>query len=464
VSTVATSAYRWVVLAVSVLVNITIQLQWIALSPVSTTAAAFYGVSTTLIGYFSISFMVVFLPLSIPAAWLVDRRGIRFAVGLGSVMVAVGGAVRWLAGTSYGWAMAGTLVVAAAQPLLFNAWTTVAGKWFPRHLRATVVSILTLAMMVGVAAGTALSPALLDAGLAVNQMLGLFAAAAAVTAVLYCVFARDADRSIVDADEARALELGGLRHALAQRPFQVFLAALFVALGVFNGLSTWALQVVTAIGLPEDAAEILLECLLVGGVIGALALGAASDRSGKRVPWTGAPMIVAAPVMVAFVVTGIPVVALGICSFVVGRLVAAAEARGRATAWSQAAVVGDLPSRFRLSYDARFVTKLVREGFALSRDRARGRCAPDCAGQFVLARWTLDRAELIAHCQPSPVAGTRRDWARELGLARPQAFAFTPDYSDPWASGWSLEAIRVRPELWFEPAIATLAPSRSVDS
>jgi fucose permease len=82
--------YRWVVLAVSVLVNITIQLQWIALSPVSATAAAFYGVSTTQIGYFSIVFMVVFIPLSIPAAWLVDRYGIRLAVGLGACAFAVG--------------------------------------------------------------------------------------------------------------------------------------------------------------------------------------------------------------------------------------------------------------------------------------------------------------------------------------------------------------------------------------
>jgi MFS family permease len=374
VSTVAASRYRWVVLVVSVLVNITIQLQWIALSPVSTTAAAFYGVSTTLIGYFSISFMVVFIPLSIPAAWLVDRRGIRFAVGVGSVMVAVGGLVRWLAGASYGWGMAGTLVVAAAQPLLFNAWTTVAGKWFPRHLRATVVSILTLAMMVGVAAGTALSPALLDAGLAVNDMLGVFAAAAAVTAVAYCVLARDADRSIVDADEARALELGGLRHAIAQRPFRVFLAALFVALGVFNGLSTWALQVVSAIGLPEDAAEILLECLLVGGVLGALALGAASDRTGRRVPWTAIPMIVAAPLMIAFIVPGIPVVLLGAFAFVVGFLLTGAMPVGMQYASEIAAPTpeGASSGLFQLVGQASFVVVLFMDaargggGFVLS--------------------------------------------------------------------------------------------------
>jgi predicted MFS family arabinose efflux permease len=226
-----------------------------------------------------------------------------------------------------------------------------------------VVSVLTLAMMVGVALGTALSPALLDAGLALDQVLWVYAAAAMVSAVLYCVFARDADRAITDAEEARALELTGLRHALAQGPFRVFLAALFVALGVFNGLSTWALQVVTAVGLPEDAAEILLECLLVGGVIGALALGAASDRTGKRVPWTAIPMIVAAPLMIAFVLVQIPVIALGICSFVVGFLLTGAMPVGMQYASEIAAPTpeGASSGLFQLVGQASFVVVLFMD-------------------------------------------------------------------------------------------------------
>lgn len=359
----AAAGYRWVVLAVSVLVNVTIQLQWIAMAPVSTTAAAFYQVTTTQIGYFSIIFMVVFIPLSIPAAWLVDRYGLRFAVGLGSVLVAVGGSVRAMAGDSYGWAMAGTFLSAAAQPLLFNAWTTVAGKWFPRRRRATVVSILTLAMMIGVALGTALTPALLDAGLALDEVLWVYAAAAGVTAVLYCVFARDADRSIADAEQARALELSGLRHALAQRPFQVFLAALFVALGVFNGLSTWALQVVTAVGLPEDAAEVVLECLLAGGVVGALVLGAASDRTGLRVPWTAAPMILAAPLLAVFVLPGVALLVAGLAAFVVGFLLTGAMPVGMQYASEIAAPTpeGASSGLFQLVGQASFVVVLFMD-------------------------------------------------------------------------------------------------------
>ncbi len=362
-NTAGGTPYRWVVLAVSVLVNITIQLQWISMSPVATTAAEFYGVTTTEIGWFSIIFMIVFIPLSIPAAWMVDRYGIRIAVGLGSALVAAGATLRALAGPSYGWALAATFLSAAAQPLLFNAWTTVAGKWFPRHQRATVVSVLTLAMMVGVAVGTAVTPALLDAGLAVDGVLWVYAGAATVSAALYVAFARDADRSIADATDARALELGGLRHALAQRPFQVFLVALFVALGVFNGLSTWALQMVTAIGLGEDAAEIVLEALLVGGVLGALALGAASDRTGRRVPWTAIPMIISAPLMAAFVLPNLTLVVVGVCSFVVGFLLTGAMPVGMQYASEIAAPTpeGASSGLFQLVGQASFIVVLFME-------------------------------------------------------------------------------------------------------
>jgi sugar phosphate permease len=259
--------------------------------------------------------------------------------------------------------MAATVLVAAAQPLMFNAWTTVAGKWFPRDRRATVVSVLTLASMVGVALGTVLSPALLDAGLSLDQVLMAYGAAAAVAAVAYCVLARDADHSIADAAGARALELTGLKHAMSLRPFRVFLVALFVALGVFNGLSTWALQIVTAIGLPASAAEILLETLLLGGVLGALVLGAASDRTGRRVPWTAIPMIVAAPFMLIFVVPNESMVVLGVGAFVAGFLLTGAMPVGMQYASEIAAPTpeGASSGLFQLCGQASFVVVIFMD-------------------------------------------------------------------------------------------------------
>lgn len=187
---------------------------------------------------------------------------------------------------------------------------------------------------------------------------------------------------------------------------------------------------------------------MAGALAGLVALSRAARTSPRRAGATGrryaepVPGGVEEPLRHAFA---------GLESGLVNdlRLVTVAESRARAPQWAATAVLRDLPSRYRRAYDSRFVGKLVSEGFALSRDWTRGRCAPDCAGQFVLARWLLDRAQAVSR---SGSADARLEWARQLGLATTHAPA-TEDSSDPWGSGWNLEAIRIHPSEWFEAPI-----------
>jgi MFS family permease len=152
--------YRWVVLAATMGVNLTIQMLWIAYAPITSEAASYYQVSTLKVGLFAMSFMIAFIPLSLPAAWLIDTKGFRLAVGVGAVAMALFGLLRGLAGADYTMALLATVVIAAAQPLLLNAWTTVPAKWFPSGERATAVSLITLANLVGTALGLVMTPAL----------------------------------------------------------------------------------------------------------------------------------------------------------------------------------------------------------------------------------------------------------------------------------------------------------------
>ena len=61
--------YRWMVLAVFMFINLTIQVLWIGYAPITGPAAAFYGVSDLQIGLLAMSFMIAFIPLSIPVSW-----------------------------------------------------------------------------------------------------------------------------------------------------------------------------------------------------------------------------------------------------------------------------------------------------------------------------------------------------------------------------------------------------------
>src|SRR3990170_1397727 len=117
--------YRWVVLAVFMFINLTIQILWITYAPITGPAATFYGVSDLRIGLLAMSFMIAFIPLSIPVSWVIDTYGFRLAVSIGAVMMGIFGILRGMAGTNYTLVLWSTFGIAAAQPFLLNTWTKV---------------------------------------------------------------------------------------------------------------------------------------------------------------------------------------------------------------------------------------------------------------------------------------------------------------------------------------------------
>jgi len=69
-------------------INLTMQMLWIAYAPITKEAAGFYGVSELQIGLLAMSFMIAFIPLSIPVSWVIDTFGFRRAVSIGAVLMA----------------------------------------------------------------------------------------------------------------------------------------------------------------------------------------------------------------------------------------------------------------------------------------------------------------------------------------------------------------------------------------
>jgi MFS family permease len=278
--------YRWVVLAVVTLVNLAIQILWIGYAPITGPAAEFYGVSDVAVGLFSMAFMLAFIPLSLPASWLIDTRGFRFAVGLGSIVMGACGILRGLAGSNYALAMLATAGIAAAQPLLLNSWTKMPARWFAPGQRATAVGIITLGNLLGTGIGMVASPILIES-MPIDRVQLVYGVAAAAAAALFVALAREHPPTPAGppGDEVRALVLDGLRHALRVREFWAMLAIAFVGLGVFNGLTTWIEAIIRPRGFTPTDAGTLGAVLLVGGLAGAVLLPALSDRSRRRGPF-----------------------------------------------------------------------------------------------------------------------------------------------------------------------------------
>jgi MFS family permease len=275
--------YRWVVLAVFMFINLTIQILWITYAPITGPAAAFYGVSDLQIGLLAMSFMIAFIPLSIPVSWLIDTYGFRLAVSIGAVMMGIFGIARGLAGANYTLVLLSTIGIAAAQPFLLNAWTKVPANWFSIQERATAVGLVTLSNLIGTALGMLLTPILIKS-LPIPTVQLIFGAVAAFSAVLFLILAREkpATPPCPPGMEVRSLMLDGLKHALTVKYFWLYLAVSFIGMGIFNGLTTWVESMIRPRGFTPTDAGTLGALMLVGGILGAVIIPPFSDKQRKR--------------------------------------------------------------------------------------------------------------------------------------------------------------------------------------
>jgi len=278
--------YRWVVLAVFMLVVAVNQLAWITFASITSEAAKYYQVTDLSIGLLSMSFMVVFIFLSIPASWAIDTYGFRIAVGIGAAFTALFGLTRGLFGPSYTLVLISQIGIAIGQPFILNAVTKVAARWFPIEERATASGLGTLAMFLGILLGLILTP-YLTIQFSIPTMLLIYGIAAIIAAIVFVVIARERPITppCLPGEDERTLVFEGLRQALRKREFILMLVVFFVGLGVFNSVTTWIEDILRPRGFGITQAGIAGGLMVAGGLLGAVILPALSDRYRRRVPF-----------------------------------------------------------------------------------------------------------------------------------------------------------------------------------
>ena len=288
--------YRWVILIVFMLVNIAIQILWISFASIGGEAANFYGVTDLNIGFLSMIFMVVYVPLSIPVSWLIDKWGFKKAVGLGALIMSVFGLLRGIYADEYSLVVITTIGIAVSQPFFLNAFTTVAAKWFSIDERAIASGLATVAMFVGIAIGMVLTPILiLDYDIPTAQLS--YGIVAILTSLTFWIFTKEAPPTppCPPEQEERALMMDGLKSMLKMKDIWYLMSVFLVGMGIFNGISTWIESIARPKGFSITEAGELGAFFLVGGVLGAIVLPSLSDKFRKRKPVMLAGMLLAIP-------------------------------------------------------------------------------------------------------------------------------------------------------------------------
>lgn len=247
------------------------QLLWLTYAPVTTAAAAHYGVSVTAVGWLANVFPLLYVVLAVPAGLALDRWPTA-ALSAGAGLTAVGGIVR-LGGDTFGWALAGQLLVAVAQPFVLNAITGVVAV-LPEHARPTGIAIgsggLFLGMVLALGAGAVVGGDHLTALLLGQAALGVVAAAA------FLLVRRRSPAPVA----VESTEPGQLRAVWTDRVLRRIAVLGFLGFGVFIALTTWLQALLEPRGVSESEAGWIITAAVAVGAVGSVLVAAALEGRG----------------------------------------------------------------------------------------------------------------------------------------------------------------------------------------
>ncbi len=158
-------AYRYVILAVFMLITVAIEIQWLTHAAVVRPAEVFYQgqfnpASFMNIDFLAMVYMVVFLVMSFPASYVIDTYGIKTGISIGALLLGVFSLLKAVFADSFTGVVIAQTGLAIAQPFILNGVTAVTARWFPLYQRGMAAGLLALAQYIGIIVAMLVTPLL----------------------------------------------------------------------------------------------------------------------------------------------------------------------------------------------------------------------------------------------------------------------------------------------------------------
>lgn len=137
------SRLRWAVLLLFSSYSLCNAFQWIQYGSINNIFVRFYDVSAFAIDWLSMSYMLIYIPLLFPVAWLLDKRGLRLIALAGSALNAMGAWVKLgsLKPHLFPVTVLGQVICGLAQVFILGMPSRIASVWFGSHEVSTACSI-----------------------------------------------------------------------------------------------------------------------------------------------------------------------------------------------------------------------------------------------------------------------------------------------------------------------------------
>ncbi|XP_056915423.1 feline leukemia virus subgroup C receptor-related protein 2 [Takifugu flavidus] len=288
---------RWVMLILFSTFSMSNAFQWIQCSIISNIIAKFYGVEMSAVSWLSMIYMVSYIVLIVPAAWLLEKRGLRIALLLANMLNCAGAWIKVASARPdlYWVTVLGQFLSATSQVLFLGIPPKLAAVWFGPDEVSVACSIGVLGNQLGIAIGFLVPPILVhnvddldELGYHIRVMFYITAGVTTVMFILVIMVFQDKPEIPPSQAQLQAkhfLSVGSsyaasLLRLLRNRPFMLLVLSYGINVGSLYAISTLLNQMIIGSypGQEENAGRIGLT-LILSGILGAFLCGIWLDRT-----------------------------------------------------------------------------------------------------------------------------------------------------------------------------------------
>jgi len=276
--------FRWIILSLFILLAGLSQFLWLNFAPILSQIQSRYGVSELMASLLIMIFAILYIFLSIPTGIVIDKRGYKFGIGLGAIIMSLFSFVR-VFDQSFWMLLIGQTGIAIAQPFILNGISKLVADWFDEKEAGLATGLGTVGMFAGMAVSLGLTPVLMSTIGLHNTMV----ASALITifvSMLFLIFSKENQQN-----QSSTRQSINFFEILKNKNVILLAIVSLLAQGLFNGIATWLEMILKPFGVSSEQAGIVGGLLILGGILGAGIIPMISDKFRNRKLFLGACLV-----------------------------------------------------------------------------------------------------------------------------------------------------------------------------
>ncbi|XP_029350063.1 choline/ethanolamine transporter flvcr2a isoform X1 [Echeneis naucrates] len=288
---------RWAMLFIFSVYSMSNAFMWLQYSIISNIFTKFYNISTLAIDWLSMIYFLTYIPLILPVMWLLDNRGIRDVVVVGSAFNCIGAWIKTSTAQPEMFAMTflGQFVCSVGTVFILGIPSRLASLWFGQQEVSTACSIGVLGNQMGIAIGFLVPPILVpnvdDMNELAHHIRIMFYISAGVATLIFVlvviVFQEKPEIPPTQAQvQARSISpdeysyMASILRLLRNKPFMLLVVSYGLNVGCFYAVSTLLNRMIIEHYPNEEvnAGRIGLT-IVIAGMVGSLICGIWLDKT-----------------------------------------------------------------------------------------------------------------------------------------------------------------------------------------